>query len=351
MASYQNLRILPVNKSKGPCGTTVGGDIRRLITRLLFSANLFFSPAQWLFKKILQYTIAIPFHCVSLDFEKLRPVVLFKLMEAVAKEENEQEKHYQLREYYIEKAFEVLDTSATFSVEQMASLEFAYLDVLSSYRRKTANNRGIPNIEKYVDQNPEFFARAVAWIYKRKDEGIDPEELRLTNPVHTQNRTERGYKLLESLHSIPGRNRRGDIDSNLLLGWVSTVRKICAELGRSNVGDLSLGKLLASAPKGTDGVWPCEPVREVLEQIQSEKISQGITTGLFNSRGVHRRDEGGNQERSLASMYKSWATALEFSYPFVASTILKYMADSYERDARHEDSEAGIRRRLSNYNY
>ena len=45
-------------------------------------------------------------------------------------------------------------------------------------------------------------------------------------------------------------------------------------------------------------------------------------------------------------MYRQWASALEFSYPFVASTILRHMADSYESDAQREDTEAGIRRRL-----
>lgn len=287
------------------------------------------------------------FNCVNLDFEKLRPAVLFKLMEAVAKEGDVKEKHYQLREYSIEKAFEILDTSDTFSVEQMAGLEFAYLDVLSSYGSRSGSSRGIPNLEKYVEQNPEFFAQAVAWVYKRKDGGIDPEELTLTNPVHTQNRAERGYKLIEGLHSIPGRNKQGNIDFSLLLGWINTVRKICSDLGRSDVGDISLGKLLAEAPKGVDNVWPCEPVREVLEQIQSEKISNGIVAGLFNSRGVHWRGEGGEQERALAAMYKNWASAIEFSHPFVASSILRQMADSYERDAQYEDNEAAIRRRLN----
>lgn len=287
------------------------------------------------------------FNCVNHGFEKLRPAVLFKLMVAVAKEGDEEEKQYQPGEYYIEKAFEILDISATFSVEQMAGLEFGYLDILTSFRNKSENNRGIPNLEKYIDQNPDFFAQVVAWVYKRSDGGTDPEELRLDSAIHTQNRAERGYKLIEGLHLIPGQNRQGGIDTKLLLGWVNTVRKVCAELGRLDVGDISLGKLLAEAPKGIDDVWPCEPVREVLEQIQSEKISHGITAGLFNSLGVQWRGEGGDQERAMAAMYKNWASALEFSHPFVASSILKYMADTYERDAQREDNEAVIRRRLN----
>lgn len=286
------------------------------------------------------------FNCVNLDFESLRPAVLFRLLEVVALVADEPEEYFQLRPFYVEKAFEILDKSATFSVEQMAGLEFVYLDVLSRYNRRSGGDRGIPNLEKYVDQNPDFFAQAVAWVYKRKDGGTDPEELQLSNPLQIQNRAEQSHKLIKGLQRLPGRNKQGEIDFNQLLGWVNTVRKICAELGRLEAGDLSLGKLLAEAPRGVDDVWPCEPVREVLERIQSEKISSGIMVGLFNSRGAHWRGEGGDQERALAAMYKKWGAALEFSHPFVASSILKRMADSYERDAQHEDNEAVIRRRL-----
>lgn len=285
------------------------------------------------------------FGFVHLWFEKLRPAVLFRLLKGLIAGENEPEGYYRLETYDIEEAFKVLDASNTFTVEEMAGLEFDYIDVLAQHWRAGANY-GIPNLEKYIDNHPEFFAQLVAWVYKRGDGGTDPEELRLTNSEHIRNRAERGYKVIEGLQSLPGQTKQGNIDADLLLAWTSTVRKLCAELGRQEVGDLSLGKLFAEAPKGTDGVWPCEPVRQVLEQIQSEKISHGITMGLFNSRGTHMRGEGGDQERDIAKMYREWALALEFSYPFVASTVLKSMADRYDRDAQQEDTEAIIRRRL-----
>lgn len=285
------------------------------------------------------------FRCVEIHLEKLRPALLFRLMEGVATGREEPDEHYQLQPWYIEKAIEFLDEGGTFSVEQMAGLELAFIEVLSR-KWGSKKNRGIPNLEKYMEKHPEFFAQVVAWVYRRGDGGKDPKELELDDPKHLENRATRGYKVIEGLQRIPGRNKQDDIDVAFLLGWVNSVRKSCAELGRQEGGDLSLGKLFAEAPKGLDGIWPCEPVRQVLEEIQSEKISNGITVGLYNSRGVHYRDEGGGQERTLATMYRRWASALEFSYPFVASTILKNMADSYERDAQREDTEAGIRRRL-----
>jgi hypothetical protein len=45
------------------------------------------------------------------------------------------------------------------------------------------------------------------------------------------------------------------------------VRGASAELGRADIADLCIGKMLANASVGKDGIWPCEPVREVMEEI------------------------------------------------------------------------------------
>ena len=103
---------------------------------------------------------------------------------------------------------------------------------------------------------------------------------------------------------------------------------------------------MATAPEGQDGVWPCEVVRDVLEDIRSDNVMNGARTGAFNSRGVHWRGEGGDQERALAQKYRSWEKALRLTHPFVASELLGAMAKGYERDAADEDNSASIRRRM-----
>ncbi|WP_375444410.1 HigA family addiction module antitoxin [uncultured Fibrella sp.] len=285
------------------------------------------------------------FNCVQYKLKSLRPTVLFRLMEGLVTDGDELEGHYQLDSYYLGEAFEVLNASATFSVEQMAGLEFSYLDILSQ-SRGSSSNHGIPNLEKYIEDHPEFYAQVVAWLYKREDGKDDPDELQLTNLSARQHRANKAYKFIEALRQLPGRNKQGDIDANFLLRWVNAVRKFCEELGRQDVGDLSLGSWFAKAPKGDDEIWPCEPLRQLLEEVQSEKMSDGITMGLFNARGVHFRGEGGNQERELAAMYRQWALALEFSFPFVASSILERMAERYDNDAQDEDIRAVVNKRL-----
>jgi hypothetical protein len=73
---------------------------------------------------------------------------------------------------------------------------------------------------------------------------------------------------------------------------------------------------------------------------------EGAHVGVCNSRGVHWHGEGGDQERELAEKYRKWAQALQFSHPYVSSKLLMRLAETYQRQASYEGTEAGIRRRL-----
>lgn len=123
---------------------------------------------------------------------------------------------------------------------------------------------------------------------------------------------ERGYTLLEAIERIPGHNEIGELKADHLAKWITSVRHSCAELGRADIADTYIGGLLSHAPVGQDGVWPCEPVRDVMEDIQSESLMSGAHRGVYNSRGVHPRGEGGNQERQLAEKYRNRAKRFRY---------------------------------------
>ncbi|GGH24962.1 hypothetical protein GCM10007423_08830 [Dyadobacter endophyticus] len=288
---------------------------------------------------------AAAFDFVAGSLENLHPTTLFKLLDALVTIDDTSEELNRISIWEIEKAFEYLEASGEFTLEELAILEFGYLDVLAD-GGGYAGHRGIPNLEKYIENNPKIFALAVAWFYKRGDGKTDTADLQVDDPIQFARRSLRGYKLIESLHRVPGRNRNGDIDPELLLNWVKAVRSACAELGRDDGGDSAIGKMLSHAPAGIDGIRPCEAVREVLEHVQSEKIAEAVVTGLYNSRGVHSKIEGGDQERSIAARYRKWKTAVEFTQPFVAATIYQRLEDIYEHDAKEEDMQASIGKRL-----
>lgn len=284
------------------------------------------------------------FFCIHFKLKDVSAEILYRLLLDVGKEGNDLPGQYRLEQYYIDQGFALIDKSTALTLDQKAGLEFAYIDSLARPRSRH-DKHGIPNLEKYVQANPDFFVRAIVWTYKRRDGGEDPPEW-MSQSEQAEGLAQRGYALLDGLCEIPGRNDIGELEAPRLAAWIAAVRKASAELGRLETADTCIGKLLSNAPSGTNGVWPCEPVRQVIEELHSNSLISGVHNGLYNSRGATWRGEGGAQERALADKYRTWANALQYSHSFVASELLMGMVRTYEREAEMHDTEAGVRKRL-----
>lgn len=281
------------------------------------------------------------FHTARFALGRLEPEIVFRLMTNVAREGDEREGYYQLRYHDIEEAFDRINAPSSLTIEQKAGLEFTFIDALVQPGAKGC----IPNLERYVEAHPDLFVQALAWTYRRKGNGIDPPEI-VPPDGEGKQLAERGYKLLRALRFIPGRDEAGVGDATRLRAWVDAVRDAAARIDRMAVADVSIGELLSDEPSGDDGTWPCELVRDVIEDIQSIEMVRGMRTGRRNARGMHWRGEGGGQERALADEYRMWAEALQNSHPFVSSILLMGLVETYEAEAEREDTEATIQRRL-----
>ena len=285
------------------------------------------------------------FSCVAFHPETLDAQVLFRLLSAIATGGNDKADEYMLEHYHVERAFKHLNASPKLTLDQKAWLEFAFLDALAQPWDDREDAYGIPNLERYIDSHPESFVQAIAWAYHRSDNAADPGESQVPQDL-LANLAERGHKLLAAIERIPGRDDLGELQADRLAEWIAAVRKASAELGRAEIADHCIGEMLANAPVGTDDVWPCEPVRQVMEDIQSEPMMEGAASRVYNSRGVHCLGEGGDEERQLAEKYRNWGQSLQFSHPYVSSRLLMELTRTYENEACREDTEANIRRRL-----
>ncbi len=279
------------------------------------------------------------FHAVRMDIKDIETSRLKRLLRDVATVNAEPADHFNLDRYYISEALESLDGRPGVTCDEMAQLEFLFINALEH------SKHGIPNLESQIAQSPALFVQAVALVYKRSDEGEDPPEWRIKDPEQREAVALSAYRLLNQIRKIPGTDEKGRIDSAALAMWLTEVRRLCREYGRADIGDHCLGQLLAKAPGGENGIWPCEAVCEAMEGIASQEIGRGFYIGVHNSRGVHWRDEGGKQERELAAKYRDWAERLHFDYPYVGG-VLERIAASYEHDAVWEDSRAEIEKRL-----
>lgn len=284
------------------------------------------------------------FASMDFKFEEISPSLLVKMLSSMVKDLGDEASKHKLRDYSVRRAFQLLDKNPDLSLEEKAGLEFAYLELLARFYPGD-DQQQIPNLERYIEDHPEFFVQAIVWVYKRKDGGVDPSEF--SQSEGREDLLRRGYLILETIDRIPGQDESTKKrQQKRLMEWVDAVRRICAGLGRAEVADECLGNLFSHASIGEDGVWPNEIIREVIENLGSVAICRGAHMGRYNARGVHWRKEGGEQEQELADKYRRWAEALQFTHPFVSSTLLMSLVKTYEREAEEFDTEAAVQRRV-----
>jgi hypothetical protein len=87
-------------------------------------------------------------------------------------------------------------------------------------------------------------------------------------------------------------------------------------------------------------------VRDLLEELQLERLEDGLQTQIYNNRGVTSRspEAGGDQERELAPKYRETAQRFNDRWP-EPRQILRSLAESYESAARRYDAVAERRRK------
>jgi hypothetical protein len=226
----------------------------------------------------------------------------------------------------------LLDALAKVGVDDntMARFEFAFYRVLEHTRPATVLHRVLAN-------QPELFVDLGQRAFRGKQEparDLDQSEQGLASQA---------WWILHSWDGFPSQTEDGSIDEAVLVEWVKTARRLFADSDRADIGDQLIGKTFAHAPDGSDGIWPAEPVRDLVELIGSEHLETGMVNGKFESRGVTTRDafDGGSQERELAAQFNAGNEALRTNYPRTAR-VLKTLADIYEADARREDVRAEL---------
>jgi hypothetical protein len=279
------------------------------------------------------------FRAVYMAFNDIETSRLKRLMRDVCTVNAEPVGLFSLPPYYISEALDSLQRRAGVTRDEMAQLEFVFIDALYS------SKHGIPNLESQIVESPAIFVQAVVLAFKRSDAGEDPPEWRIEDPEQKITIARAAHRLLDEIKKIPGTDQNGQIVAAELGSWTRSVRGLCRKHARADIGDQCLGQLLSRAPGAENGEWPCEAVCQVMEEEAAPEIARGFEIGVQNSRGEVCRGEGGNQERELVIKYRAQAETLRFDFPYVAS-ILDSIASSYSQEAYWWDSQSAIDKRL-----
>ncbi len=280
------------------------------------------------------------FSVVHMTFDKIATPRLVRLLRAVATIDAEPAAHFKVAGHDISDAFFSLKERPDISSDELAQLEFLYVEALDH------SKYGIPTLSRFISETPELFVNLIARVFKRREGGEDPPELRIDDKERASSVATAAYSALSKASRIPGTDEQGKLDENVLRTWITNVRGLCRTYGRERVGDHSIGELLAKSPPGKDGIWPREEIRNVLEEFPSQDLADGMSMALYNSRGATWRGEGGQQERDLAKKYRDWVKLVAFQWPFTAK-LLERIASSYDHEATWHDNDDSVRRRLN----
>jgi hypothetical protein len=211
----------------------------------------------------------------------------------------------------------------------LADLEWMYFGLLQYLRPPRA-------LFGVLAKRPEQFVELVCSVFRKAHDasdkgGLDPKAAALARA---------SYVVLHEWKTPPGTSSDGlSIDGAALRAWVSRAQTLLADADRRDVGDELIGQLLAGAPDGRDGIWPAEPVRDLIEETPSKHLREGLEAGRFNARGITTRGtgNGGAQERELMDQYSAWAKEISTRWPRTAR-ILRDLAITYRTWAAREDS-------------
>lgn len=255
-----------------------------------------------------------------------------EILEAAIAPGAERRRAGSMDEYHVQQLFDLVRKSGEVERSRLSRLEWAFLPLLRH------SGTGPATLQGGLAGDGLFFAEVVAWIWKPAGErdvmeagGAEGDDEWMAA------RGRRAYELLSSWHVVPGTNEDGSLDGDKLRAWVVAARQACAASDRAGIGDVQIGRILAHSPAAADGTWPALPVRELLEEIESVDLEDGLRVELYNKRGVVSRGhgQGGAQERALAVQYRSWAEACG-AWTRIAA-VLRQLADGYEGEARLED--------------
>jgi len=212
--------------------------------------------------------------------------------------------------------------------DRIAKLEWAFLPLLGEHRPPRL-------LVRELARDPEFFANVVTLVFKARSE--EPREATKEEAALAQ----LGYTLLHDWRQVPGRREDGTVDAEALASWVAKAREVLSVRDRLAIGDVMIGQALSSSTADENGIWPCTAVRELIDEIRSNDLEDGIVVGVRNSRGVTLRGltDGGAQERGLVERYNAYADAVSDQWPRTAA-MLRRIARSFESDAKREDVRA-----------
>lgn len=233
---------------------------------------------------------------------------------------------YSMSSYYLEEVLKFLQNEFKDHNEkytQIARIEWLFRNVLSWSDMKCT--------QIIMKESPILYAQLVEYIFLKEGEDKESrtDEMReVTNVL---------YDIYTKALFCPA-EKDGKVDFDKLKVWVSEFKDLLSKQRQMNLFGHLIGRLFAYSPIGDDNCMPCEPVRQIIEEIFDESLKSSYATAEENKRGVYSPDAG-KTELEMSRHYKDNANKIRGRYPSTAS-IYDLLSDIYKAEARNERKQA-----------
>lgn len=226
-----------------------------------------------------------------------------------------------MTDFYLEKILELLQNKyiGVFSkCRDIAQLEWSCRNILEWDKMKCT--------QYMMKIDPTIYADMVRIIYKSEldGDGVDEGKRDLANKM---------YLGFDKAKFCPT-EEKGIVNYESLNAWTLKFKKLLADHGQSTLFGTLLGRLLAHSPVDKDGYMPCEAVRRIIEENNSESLKNSYIVEEENKRGVYTPDAG-KSERAFSKRYKDNAEAIQVKYPCTAEIYFE-LSKSYKSQADRE---------------
>jgi hypothetical protein len=165
--------------------------------------------------------------------------------------------------HYLGLLLDRIEADSSVSEDEAVTLEWSYFQVLRYSPRPPRA------LQRALARDPDFFAMLIKAVWLPDDGTPRPD-----NSQGSQEMVEQAYNVLHDWPPVPGSDDGGEIDGAVLEVW--RARKLCAEAGRSEIGDQKIGEILAASQRKPDEPWPPEPVRQIVEMVRSRPLERGL---------------------------------------------------------------------------
>ncbi|MGL5049920.1 MAG: hypothetical protein ACRC6A_12870 [Fusobacteriaceae bacterium] len=184
-------------------------------------------------------------------------------------------------------------------------------------------------------KEPNYYSEFLKIVYKKKKDNEYIEE-KIDEKIYRKI-----YSMYYKLDFCSCTNESYDIILDELLEWVENFKGLLEQQNQSYLFASELGKLFANSPKGKDGFYPHESIREIIENFSGivlEQLQRSYVLKIYEKRGVYTPNEG-KSEMKLSNYFKENADRVRLFSPNTAE-IYDNLSKSYKVESEREKESA-----------